>query len=157
MPTADEQMEDLQPQPQSSNHDRTTPRTREQDIAEIESYSRKMVKALNDRDFTNPLFQLATPDFRAGEIDIFPRTNTPDAHLAKFQQMGEEHPEYHMELEAISTELTPCGESAKVYLTITGTGRPPGLTRGALGVLTWRKAAGQWRIIQHESMRTFVL
>ena len=131
--------------------------TRANDIANLESWSRAMVDAINDRDFTNPLFGFASPNFEAGVIDVFPPTDTPAAHLDKFRKMAEESPEYHMQLDDISTDMDPGGEYAKVYLTIRATGRPPGLTREALGVLTWRKQEGVWCLISHESMRTFVV
>lgn len=142
---------------------KTTPSPREKSIADLEDYSRTMITAINTRDFTNPVFKLTTADFQAGVIDVFPPTHTPAAHLESFRKMAAENPEYHMQLEDISTDLDECGEWAKVYLTVRATGRPPGLTREALGVLTWRREAGAdggkegWCLVSHESMRTFVV
>ena len=71
--------------------------------------------------------------------------------------MVAESPEYHMEIEDMTTDLSSCGEHAKVMLQITATGRPPGLTRAALGVATLRKIGGRWSIVSHHSFRTFVV
>lgn len=127
------------------------------DIAKLEAWSSTMVDAINARDFSNPLFKLATPDFKASSIDVFPPTFTPAAHLETFRKMAEENPEYHMHLQNVHTDLECKGKYARVYLTIRVTGRPLGLTRGCVGVFTWRRRErGEgWWLISHESMRNW--
>lgn len=136
-----------------------------EDINYLSKTSLCMVEAINSRDFSNPLFRLATPDFKAAGLDIFPPTVTPSAHLDKFRAMAEEHPEYRMHVDDVTVDLQggredEGGEWAKVYLSVRAEGRPKGLVREALGVLTWRRRDGKgvekgqgWRLVAHESMR----
>ena len=127
------------------------------EISKLETWCREMVHAINIRNWDCSLFQLASPNFRAGAIDVFAPTVTPAAHIDVFRKMTAESPEYHMSLDSVSTDLEPEGEYARVYLTIRATGRPPGLTREALGVFTWQRREGgkSWWLISHESMRTW--
>lgn len=132
-----------------------------QDVEFVEISSRRMIEEINTRNFIHPIFDLAVADFRSSRVEAFAPTETLQGHLDTFRQMATETPEYRMCIDHMSTDVLEGGQFAKVYLTITATGRPPGLTRETLAILTWRRddgeKGGNWKCISHDSMRNFAV
>jgi len=73
--------------------------------------------------------------------------------------MALESPEFSMEIESVSTVLSAEGLDAEVHLQVTLTGRPPGLTRSAMGVVTWRCRQDQrrWYALSHHGFLNFIV
>ena len=123
----------------------------------LETSTRLMDAAINDRNFEHPIFALAISEFECGPIDEHPGADTLAGMQKMFQDIATENPAYNIEVESMRTDMSSCGQYAEVHQQLTVTGKPLGLTRSVFSVVAWEKIEGQWRAVSHHSLLNFLM
>lgn len=126
------------------------------DTATLLSCCRTIVQAINDRDFTHPVWNLATSEFHADFLGFGAPTETFAECIAAFRQSVERTPSHHINVVDVTTDGGEVQSgAADVYMFLEITGRGPGLVIPCFGILKWRKDKDVWRWIAHTGMRSF--
>ncbi|KXT03741.1 hypothetical protein AC578_747 [Pseudocercospora eumusae] len=113
------------------------------------------VKATNDRDldFQNGgLYKTVAPNFRA-HFENFPHPLTLAEHSAIVRQTIERFPEYHVEVESVSSDVDEDAGVATVFMETEVTGAPLGTRTFLMNEFKFRREKGAWRCHLHHGMK----
>ncbi|KXT15522.1 hypothetical protein AC579_3389 [Pseudocercospora musae] len=113
------------------------------------------VKATNDRDldFQNGgLYKTVAPNFRA-HFENFPHPLSLVEHSAIVRQTIEQFPDYHVEVESVSSDVDEDAGIATVFMETEVTGAPVGTRTFLMNEFKFRKEKGVWRCHFHHGMK----
>ena len=121
---------------------------------EVEDLSRRYQTAINERDFSNPIFDLAHPKFK-GDLDRYPPTSSISQHLQKHMETASANPDFYIEIVRVNTNVHANQDEADVYMLLKISGNPASVERESMCQLKWKRLGGRWMFSQHVSMRGF--
>lgn len=124
----------------------------------LETSSQRMIEAINGRVWSSPIWKLAA-DYVVGDSFDDPVAMSAADALSECQKIAEENPQWHMDVEGLSSHFDgPCHrERALVRLTVKVRGRPLGVTRNGLALMVWEKQSPGWRLTGFDDYLGFMI
>lgn len=141
----------------SSSPSSSLPSSRQSATQDTRSYLEGLcvagVVALNDRDYEyRNVYDAISPRFRA-YFENVPQPLTLEEYKVVAQQTIERFPEYHIDVQNVSSEIDELQGNAIVYLEGEVTGAPPGTRMVLMNEFRWKRDGGAWLCWLHRGMK----
>lgn len=121
--------------------------------SQSQDLTRSFVEAVNNRDFSSPIWYSAGIGIKVDALDHFPRTTTLAENIRTFQKITTESPDYHLEIISIDVVEEEGGFLAETYLVMNVTGRPRGLVLQSAGRMQWTRYQNDWLLTSFTAPR----
>lgn len=127
----------------------------------LEDRARATIQAINERNFdlSSPEWSHInlSPAFRADAADTMFRWPSADPHFEThadvLRSFVDKFPNYHLEIQAMFTEVSKRHDSAQVYINLETFGYPRGILLHTVLILEFRFVVGYWMCVNCKGMR----